>query len=220
MEITSITLLIFAYPYASVCSLNTSISYSICKSHSAFTHHLMSCLGKKKFLRLILYGTKGQGAGGVRHFVILKMWQGSVSKVTGYGMGNQDSIPAESKNYFLDHRVLTGSGTHTNFCSTGTGNYLHRLKRQEHEAYRSHPSSMKIKNSWSCTCTPAYVFMAWCSKNMDSFYAENVIERKSKSRWWWGLCALIRVAPPCRWGGGGRISMYPCEHVNDGEEYQ
>jgi hypothetical protein len=41
------------------------------------------------------------------------------------------------------------------------GLYL-RVKRPGSEADNSPPSSAKVKNAWSYTSTPQYVFMAWC----------------------------------------------------------
>jgi hypothetical protein len=39
-----------------------------------------------------------------------------------------------------------------------------------HEADHSPPSSAKVKNVWSYTSTPQYVFMAWCLvKHKDNF---------------------------------------------------
>jgi len=44
------------------------------------------------------------------------------------------------------------------------------VKRQEREADYSHPSSVEVKNSWSYTSTPQYVFIAWCLvKHRDNF---------------------------------------------------
>jgi hypothetical protein len=36
------------------------------------------------------------------------------------------------------------------------------VKRPGREADHSPPSSAEVKNAWSCTSTPQYVFMAWC----------------------------------------------------------
>jgi len=36
------------------------------------------------------------------------------------------------------------------------------IKRTGREADHSPPSSAKVKNAWSYTFTPQYVFMAWC----------------------------------------------------------
>jgi len=37
------------------------------------------------------------------------------------------------------------------------------VKRLGCEVDHSLPSSAEDKNAWSCTCTPQYAFMAWCS---------------------------------------------------------
>jgi hypothetical protein len=37
------------------------------------------------------------------------------------------------------------------------------VKRPEREADNSPPSGAEVKNAWSYTSTPQYVFMAWCS---------------------------------------------------------
>jgi hypothetical protein len=36
------------------------------------------------------------------------------------------------------------------------------IKRSGREADHSPPSSVEVKNAWSCTSTHPYVFMAWC----------------------------------------------------------
>jgi len=44
------------------------------------------------------------------------------------------------------------------------------LKRQNHEADHSSPSSVEVKNAWSHIFTPRYVFMVWCLvKHRDIF---------------------------------------------------
>jgi hypothetical protein len=44
------------------------------------------------------------------------------------------------------------------------------VKRPGHEVDHSPPSSAKVKNAWSYTSTPQYVFMAWCLvKRRDNF---------------------------------------------------
>jgi hypothetical protein len=44
------------------------------------------------------------------------------------------------------------------------------VKRPEREADHSPPSSAEVKNTWSYTSTPQYVFMAWCLvKHRDNF---------------------------------------------------
>jgi hypothetical protein len=44
------------------------------------------------------------------------------------------------------------------------------VKRPEHEVDHSPPSSAEVKNAWSYTSIPLYVFMAWCLvKHRDNF---------------------------------------------------
>jgi hypothetical protein len=44
------------------------------------------------------------------------------------------------------------------------------VKRPEREADHSLPSSAKVKNAWSYTSIPRYVFMVWCLvKHRDNF---------------------------------------------------
>jgi hypothetical protein len=44
------------------------------------------------------------------------------------------------------------------------------VKRQGREGDHSPPSSTEVKNAWSYTSTPPYVFMAWCFvKHRDNF---------------------------------------------------
>jgi len=38
-----------------------------------------------------------------------------------------------------------------------------RTKQSRHEANCSPSSSDEVKNLWSCTCTPPYIYMLWCS---------------------------------------------------------
>jgi hypothetical protein len=48
--------------------------------------------------------------------------------------------------------------------------WVPRLKLPELKAYHKSPSSTKVKNAWSYTSTPQYVFMAWCLvKHRDNF---------------------------------------------------
>jgi hypothetical protein len=44
----------------------------------------------------------------------------------------------------------------------GTGALSQGVKWLGNEADHSPPSSAKVKNAWSYTSTPPYIFMAWC----------------------------------------------------------
>jgi hypothetical protein len=56
------------------------------------------------------------------------------------------------------------------------------IKRPGREAYHSPPSSTEVKISWSCTSTPQYALMVWCSVKAQgqllSLYANRVISPK------------------------------------------
>jgi hypothetical protein len=56
--------------------------------------------------------------------------------------------------FSLRHRLRTGFGGHSAYCTIGTGALILRLKRQGREADHSPPSSAEVKNAWSYTSTP------------------------------------------------------------------
>jgi hypothetical protein len=97
----------------------------------------------------------------------------SVGIALGYGLNDQcsrDRLPAEAGNFSLHHRVQNSSGDHSASCPMGTRGSFPRGKRPGREAEHSPPSSAEVKNAWSYTSTPQYVFMAWCLlKHRDNF---------------------------------------------------
>jgi hypothetical protein len=56
----------------------------------------------------------------------------------------------------------THSGAHPASCTLGTAFISSGVERPGREADHSLPSSAAIKNTWSCTSTPPYIYMAWC----------------------------------------------------------
>jgi hypothetical protein len=64
-------------------------------------------------------------------------------------------------------RIPAGAGRfsvhHPASYPMGTGALSLGVKRQGREADHLPPSSAEVKNEWSCTSTPQYAFMAWCS---------------------------------------------------------
>jgi len=48
-------------------------------------------------------------------------------------------------NFSRRHRVQTGSGAQVASYPMGTGDYFSGVKRPEHKAYHSHPSSAEVK---------------------------------------------------------------------------
>jgi hypothetical protein len=59
------------------------------------------------------------------------------------------------------------------------------LKRPGREANHSPPSSTEVKNEWSYTSTPPYVFMGWCLvKHRDSFTFAFFPHLWTGAKWW------------------------------------
>jgi hypothetical protein len=75
----------------------------------------------------------------------------------GYGLTIVVRFPAWAGNLSLHHRVQTDSGA----CLPPI-QWVPGVKRQWPEIDHSLPSSAEVKNAWSYTSTPQYVFMAWC----------------------------------------------------------
>jgi hypothetical protein len=71
-------------------------------------------------------------------------------------------FPLGAGNFSLHHRVQNGSGAHpASYPMVKVLRTLSlRVKRLGCEAGHSPPSSAEVKNAWSCTSTPQYVFMA------------------------------------------------------------
>jgi len=74
------------------------------------------------------------------------------------------------RDFFLLHRVQTGSGAYTASYPMDTGGLSMGVKRPGRESNSSPQSSAKCKNAWSYTSTFPYVFMTWCLvKHRNSF---------------------------------------------------
>jgi hypothetical protein len=67
--------------------------------------------------------------------------------------------------FLFDTASRPAMGT-TAFYSMGAG-VLSGSKASGREADRSPPSSVQVKNAWSYTSTPQYVFMAWLVKDRE-----------------------------------------------------
>jgi hypothetical protein len=64
--------------------------------------------------------------------------------------------------FSLCHHFQTDSGSHSDSYPMGTGTIIPGAKRPGHEGDHSSSSSIKVKNVWSYTSTPQYVFVVWC----------------------------------------------------------
>jgi len=89
----------------------------------------------------------------------------SVSKVTGHGLWGPSSV-----------------------LSTGYGALSPWIKRPGHEAEDSAPPSAEVKNVWTYTSTPPYVFTAWCLVKHRTNFTLTFGRRK-----WIGYC--FRTCP-------------------------
>jgi hypothetical protein len=60
----------------------------------------------------------------------------------------------------------------------GTRGYFPEGKAAGREADYSNPPSAEVKNAWSYTSTPQYVFMVWCPvKHRDKFIFTSVCDK-------------------------------------------
>jgi hypothetical protein len=71
-------------------------------------------------------------------------------------------FPVGAGNFSLHHRIQTGTEAHRASYPMSTRGSL-GVKRPGREADHSPPSSAEVDNACSCTSTPLYAFMAWCS---------------------------------------------------------
>jgi hypothetical protein len=73
------------------------------------------------------------------------------------------SSSSKAGNFLLHHCAQTSSGAHPLSCPRDIGALSLEVRQLGHEADHSPPSSAGVKNAWSCTSTPQYAFMSWCS---------------------------------------------------------
>jgi hypothetical protein len=70
----------------------------------------------------------------------------------------------------LHHRVQNGSGAHPASYPMGTSGSFTGVKQPGCEADHPSLSSDDVKNAWSYTSTPPFIFMMWCLvKHRDKF---------------------------------------------------
>jgi hypothetical protein len=77
-------------------------------------------------------------------------------------MDNWCSIHSRGRDFSLQYIVQTGSRVHPDSYPIGTRSYFPGGKADGHDAGHSPPSGAKVKNTWSYTSIPSYVFMVWC----------------------------------------------------------
>jgi hypothetical protein len=87
----------------------------------------------------------------------------SVGITLDYGLDDRGSrvrFLAGAGNFSLHHCVQNGSGAHPASYPMSTRGSFPWIKRPGHEADHSPQSSAEVKNAWSYTSTPQYVFTA------------------------------------------------------------
>ena len=62
-------------------------------------------------------------------------------------------IPASARYFSLLQVIQTERGAHSASCTTGTTFFVPEIKRSSRDAAHSSPSSIEVKNEWSCTST-------------------------------------------------------------------
>jgi hypothetical protein len=91
----------------------------------------------------------------------------------GYGLDDRGSrvrFPAGAGNFLLTTVSRTALGPTQPPIQWVTGALSLGVKRLGREADHSPPSCAEVKNAWSYTSTPQYVFVAWCLvKHRDNF---------------------------------------------------
>jgi hypothetical protein len=126
-------------------------------------------------VKLILLHDRRIRNSGWLFYIVLESNQSrdsSVGIALGYGLDDQGSrarFPAGAGNFSLQHNVKNGSGAHPASYPMGTRGSFSGGKSAGREA--DHTSiSAEVKNVWSYTSTPPYVFVAWCLvKHRDNF---------------------------------------------------
>jgi hypothetical protein len=84
----------------------------------------------------------------------------------GYGQDGQGDgfwFLTGAKDFSDLHSIQTGSGAHPASYPVGTRGLIPQgVEQMECEPDHSPPSSTKVRNWWSYTFTPPYIFLVWC----------------------------------------------------------
>jgi len=97
-----------------------------------------------------------------------------------YGLEDYGSIFDKGREFLPCRRIQTGSGPTKPPTKWVPGASSRAIKRLGRETAHSPPSSAEVKNSWSYTSIPPYVFVAWYSvKHRNSFFTFAFISHNS-----------------------------------------
>jgi hypothetical protein len=78
------------------------------------------------------------------------------------GSKRRDPIPGRGKRFSLFKNVHSSPGANTTSYSMDVMDSFLRGKVSRAKVDHSSPSSAEIKNAWSYTSIPSYVFLVWC----------------------------------------------------------
>jgi hypothetical protein len=126
--------------------------------------------------------------------------------VLGYGLyywGSRVRFPVGAGNFLFTAASRTALGPTQTPIEWVRGALSLCVKRPGRETDHSPPSSAEVKNAWSYTSTPQYVFMAWClvkHRNNFTFYLICYQEGQKIRQEWnrmecircWSMVMLIR----------------------------
>jgi len=128
-----------------------------------------------------VFGREGVGALFVSQCIVqISDWKcncipdNSVRTVIDLRDGRQGFDSQQEQESFSHlHRIHTGSGADPTHNPMGT--WVQRPKR---EGNHSPPPIAEVKNTWSYTSTPSYVFMAWCLSTGYVFVAWYLVKHR------------------------------------------
>jgi hypothetical protein len=115
------------------------------------------------------------------------------------------SRQGHEKDFSLRHRIQTGSAAYPASCSVLFSSSFPGVKRPELETNYLPPSNAEVKNAWSCTSTPLYVYTTWCLikqeirlyvvwDKFNSRCPQQLLQRSS----YWATSWIKRVRGPIR----------------------
>jgi hypothetical protein len=106
----------------------------------------------------------------------------------GYGLDDRGSTPGRDRDSLSSppHLDRLWRPTHLPILWVRGGGLFSGVGWLGREAEHSAPSGAEVKNAWSYTSTPQYVFMVWCLvKHRDNFTLVAVSEYSDVFFWTW-----------------------------------
>ena len=95
--------------------------------------------------------------------LMLVLFRNTVSTENSKGPENRISIPSGNRDFFPYPQNRVWGQSHSAKSRMVTGAFLRGL------GTALTPSSVEVKNAWSYTSTPVYIFMVWCQTKRRNF---------------------------------------------------